>query len=177
MTFSVYLRTGPSPSKTAVFVIPGGAPIMIYCQTPTTDSVPTSVPGHGMSWLWDLAAASVNGQYRRGFITDLANDNTPYQVRDPGLPDWANLGGLPLDQWCPQMAGNTHVVLLNRNDAYGWACRSNSSPLQIPLDDVQMKRACEWYYGTAGDGAWISLTSYYTHRNDAYSWLCAVHAA
>jgi hypothetical protein len=172
VTFAVNERNGPSVSAPILGVVLSGAPIVIYCQTRATDATPTTVSGHGTSWIWDFVAANVNGRFTRGYITDLAPDNTPYQVFDPTLPNCENLGGLDLGGWCVAMAGNTHVVLNNRYDAYGWACQSNTSPLQIPLTDVDMTHACQWQYGRSGDSGALTFSAYYTNRWDAYSWHC-----
>ncbi len=172
VTFTVNERNGPSVAAPILGVIPSGAPIIIYCQTTATDGFPTSVPGHGTSWIWDFVAASVNGRFTRGYITDLAPNNTPYQVFDPTLPNCEDLGGLDLAGWCVAMAGNTHVVLNNRYDAFGWACQSNTSWLQIPLTDVDMTHACQWQYGRSGDSGAFFFSAYYTNRWDAYSWHC-----
>jgi hypothetical protein len=174
VTFSVYIRTGPSPSRSPLGVISAGAPIVIYCQTQTTDSVPTAVAGHGTSWLWDLVSANVNGTYTQGYITDLAPDDTPYQVRDPSLSDCANLGGIDLNLYCPHMAGNTHVGLDSSKGAYGWECVSPLG-LVIPLDDVQMTRACAWEYGaTDNTPGYLTYQAFYNNRADPYSWRCRV---
>jgi hypothetical protein len=173
-TFSVYLRRGPSPSVTpALGVVSGGAPIVIYCQTPTTDAYPTSVAGHGTSWLWDLVSANVGGVYTRGYMTDLAADNTPYQTRDPNLPDCANLGGLELDSYCQSIAGLTHAALDSSRGAYGWKCVNSYGWMLTWLDDVQMTRACTSQYGGPGDGGWLRFIAYHASASP-YSWRCAV---
>jgi len=153
--------------------------MIIYCQTRATDSTPTTVSGHGTSWIWDFVSASINGRFTRGYITDLAADNTPYQVYDPSLPRCEDLGGLDLAGYCAYMAGNTHIVLNNAGSPYGWACQSNSAPwLQIPLTDVDMTHACKWQYGRAGDwDGYLTFSAYYTNGSSAYSWHCRLRGS
>jgi hypothetical protein len=176
VTFSVNMRNAPSVSAPIEGVIPAGAPVVIYCQLPTSDPYPTTVRGFGTSWLWDFVLARVNGVTQRGVITDLAPDNTPYQVRDPSLPDCRNLGGLDLAGYCPSMAGNTHVELRwPDRGAYGWACVSNN-PLAtavwgvIPLTDVDYAHACTWMYGRQSDPG--VFYAYFTDRSSPYTWRC-----
>jgi hypothetical protein len=174
VTFAVNMRGGPSVGATIQGTVPAGAPVIIYGQTRATDATPTTVAGHGTSWVWDFVSASLNGTFTRGYITDLAPNNTPYQVYDPALPNCDNLGGLDLAGWCVAMAGNTHLVLTNANSAQGWACQANSAPfLQIPLTDIDMTHACKWQYGRTGDwDGYLTFSAYTTNAASAYAWHC-----
>ena len=175
-SFAVNMRTAPSVSAPIIGTIPAGAPMVIYCQLPTSDPGPTTVRGFGTSWLWDFVLARVGEASVRGVISDLAANNTPYQVRDPSLPDCRNLGGLDLAGFCPSMAGLTHIELRwPAKGAYGWACVANNPAADvafgpIPMNDVLFYRACVWTYGRDHDPG--TFYAYYLDRSNPYTWRC-----
>jgi hypothetical protein len=72
-----------------------------------------------------------------------------------------NYAPVSIDGYCQLTGGGqSHAVMLSRDDAYSWRCTNPSGQSGVSVDD-----ACRQQYGSQSHSA-------LANRNDAYAWSC-----